>query len=219
MYTIFLKDRLIKPISLLLLLLLFIPILYFTNRVISLQTSTHKVTISKDVIFMLPETFEFYINDFDINAISFTTEMTYTDEKNSVSFQYPSCFTMNEKSFEGGEIIKHLDFQCKSEGTFGLFQIWRYKNGLLSFLTSAKSVASASISDFSESPVKNHTLHGYLWEYTITNDQMKKFRVNEAFFENNGKIYRMSYFVPLNKWNSEQEQLFNDLIMSLKINA
>jgi len=132
------------------------------------------------------------------------------------SFSFPSAFQVNEQSFAGNEILYHVDFSNKSKDIHGFVQVWNLQTPLKDFLINSKSTSPGNFKDFKMSEIKINNLDGYLWDYTSVNDS-NSVKALEAFFQKDGKMYRLSYFVPEKSFNKEHEKIFMNILDSLKI--
>jgi len=133
-----------------------------------------------------------------------------------LSFSFPSAFQMTEQSFLGNEILYHVDFNNKSKEVYGFIQVWNLETPLKDFLINSKKTALSTFLNFKMSEIKVNNLDGYLWDYIAVNDG-KSIKALEAFLQKDGKMYRVSYFVPEKFFNKEQEKTFMNILNSIKV--
>lgn len=179
---------------------------YLTNSSQTLYLIDNSISISLPVNFK-PET--------ELAAVNYV-EKDVPDK--GISFKYPSAFRIKEYSFEGGEIIYHLNFTGKTNDINGYIQIWNMKMSLNEFLQHAKSDFSTNIFDFQEEKVNINNLSGYKWSYKIKTNQ-GIIEVRQVFLEKDNKMYVISLFVPVNKFNIEYENIFNEMVDSLHVKS
>jgi hypothetical protein len=133
-----------------------------------------------------------------------------------LSFSFPSAFQVNEQSFVGNEILYHVDFSDRSKNIIGFVQVWNLQTKLKDFLINSKNTSPGNFKNFKMNELKINNLDGYLWDYSSVNDS-NSIKALEAFFQKDGKMYRLSYFVPEKSYNKEHEKIFMNILKSLKI--
>lgn len=132
------------------------------------------------------------------------------------SFSFPSAFQISEQSFVGNEILYHVDYSDKGKNIAGFVQVWNLQTPLKDFLINSKNTSPGNFKNFEMSELKINNLDGYLWDYTAVNDN-NSIKALEAFFQKDGKMYRVSYFVPEKSYTKEHEKIFMNILKSLKI--
>lgn len=152
-----------------------------------------------------------------IETINNLNSKKYISETGHFSFLYPTCFQLNENSFEGGEILYHIDMNCKNNNMRGFFQVWSLTESLEKFLNKAEAASSKSISNFSRQPINVNGVSGYEWNYQTTNDLGEKFVAMEGFLEKDKKMYRLSLFVPYDEWTKGKYTIYKCILNSIKI--
>jgi hypothetical protein len=141
----------------------------------------------------------------------------YKSLEGKFSFSYPSIFNIEEKSFSGGEVLYHIDLLSKSTLSHGFVQVWSLKEPLAQFLEHSKQASSQNIQNFKSEKSIVNGMPGFIWNYVIKGTNGILYNASEAFFEKSGKMYRISYFVPVNEWNKVHEDIFNKMVKSLKV--
>jgi len=223
------KDYRKKVLSSILLMLLWVSMIGITSFVGS-NPLLFKVSINKDAEFSYPVSYKvdsIYVNEsIDENAVKavglFSRPQVETLKKIEpaglgISFSFPSAFLVTEQSFLGNEILYHVDFSDKSRETYGFVQVWNLKTPLKEFLISSKNTSLSTFKDFKMSDLKVNDLTGYLWDYTSVNDN-NSIKALEAFLQKDGKLYRVSYFVPEKFYDKQQEKTFMNILNSIKVN-
>jgi len=144
------------------------------------------------------------------------TFTNYKSLKGKFSFDYPSAFVLDEKELGGDEIIYHIDFSSKKYNSHGFIQVWNLTEPLDKFLENAKSTAYQSFEYFHTKSVTIDNEPGFYWDYLMISKDNKKYKGSEVFYKKGDKMYRISYFVPNNKWNKNQENIFWSMVNSFK---
>ncbi len=142
---------------------------------------------------------------------------TYSSPEGKFSFMYPSIFDINAKSFSGGEILYHIDLTAKNLLVHGLVQVWKLNESLESFLEKSKAALSQNVSNFASEKTIINGMPGYIWSYDIKSKDGRGYKSVEAFLEKAGRMYRISYFVPLSQWSNNQYDIFMTMVKSLKV--
>lgn len=132
-------------------------------------------------------------------------------------FEYPCDFEALEKSFDGGEIIYHVDLREKDNNCWGFVQVWNLSTSLENFLDVSKKMSQIDFINFKEEKITINDLQGYQWKYEFINNQNNKINAVEIFVENNKDIYRVSMFSKNNMCTNKIEKSAFDIIKSLKI--
>lgn len=141
--------------------------------------------------------------------------INYKSIEGNFSFTYPSAFEIDEKTFAGGEILYHIDFHDNQNVVHGFLQVWNFSEDLGTFLKKSKDSSQQEYKYFVSNTIEINNMNGYLWDYAVAvgNDYYKGM---EIFLKKGGRMYRMSYFVPENKWDDLQSRLFWKMAKSLK---
>jgi hypothetical protein len=141
----------------------------------------------------------------------------YKSPEEGIKFSYPSIFEINTQSFPGSEILYHIDFQNKQDKMKrGFIQVWNLPYSLDTFLENSKKTSLENFMNFTQQKIKENNLSGYLWEYVIKGNT-ENYKGLEVFLSKNSKLYRISYFVPENKYNKDEYDMFLKIVKSLKV--
>jgi hypothetical protein len=228
MHILIIKNYRKKVVSTILLMMLWISMIGITAFVGS-NPLLFKVSINKTTQFSYPVSYKIdsiYINEnMDENAVKavslFSSPQIETLKKIEpkglgFSFSFPSAFQVTEQSFVGNEILYHIDFSDKSKEAYGFVQVWNLKTPLKDFLISSKNTSLSNFKDFKMNELKVNNLDGYLWDYNAINDS-RAVKALEAFLQKDGKMYRISYFVPEKFYNKYHEKTFMNIVNSIKV--
>lgn len=188
---------------------------------------TYKYTIISDSISVsFPNNFnisDIYLKNNDTAPYIQTSNSSYKNfinfksPKEGFEFSYPSIFEITQLNFPGSEIVSHIDFKNKDDKRKrGFIQVWNIPYSLEEFLENSKKNAMVDFTDFSSKTLKIDNLSGYLWEYSF-NSPSGKFKALEVFLSKNSKLYRISYFMPLNEYNTDEYNMFWEIIKSFKV--
>lgn len=141
--------------------------------------------------------------------------INYKSIEGNFSFAYPSAFELNEKTFTGGEILYHVDFHDNQNVVHGFMQVWNFSEELGTFLEKAKNSSQQEYKYFVSNNIEINNMNGYLWDYVVAVGN-NYYKGMEIFLTKEGRMYRMSYFIPENKWDDKQSRLFWKMAKSLK---
>ncbi len=153
---------------------------------------------------------------FDTSVISLREYLTYQSPDGSFSFDYPSSFTVTPRTFSQGDIKSHVDFRDREGGAYGFVQIWSLTQPVKEFLEKSKAASRLKYKYFNTKELKISGLPAYYWDYSVlaNNTYIKG---SEMFIEDYGnKMYRISYFIPENLWNGNQNEIFMNMVKSFK---
>lgn len=188
---------------------------------------TEKYTvISDNISISFPISFSisdiFLKNNYSVPYIqtinsSYKNFINFKSPKEGFEFSYPSIFEITQLNFPGSEILSHIDFKNRDNKLKnGFVQVWNLPYSLEEFLDNSKKNAMVDFTDFSSKKIKMNNLNGYLWEYSF-NGALGKYKALEAFFYKNSKLYRISYFMPLNEYNNDEYDMFWEIVKSFKV--
>ncbi len=140
----------------------------------------------------------------------------YKSIEGDFSFDYPSAFQLEELDFQGSEILYHIAFRNRESDSHGFVQVWMLDEDLESFLE--KSIASShnTYKYFNIKKAEAGGKEGILWDYSIASGN-GYIKGSEFFIKSGNNMYRLSYFVPEEKWDKRQKHIFENMIKSLKI--
>jgi len=142
--------------------------------------------------------------------------LKYKSLDGNISFNYPSAFVVSEKTFTGGEILYHIDFHDKHNAIHGFVQVWTLSEDLGTFLKKSIDASQNTYKYFTSEPIEINDLKGYSWDYSVVVDGIH-YKSMEIFLSKEGRMCRMSYFLPEDKWNDKQSRIFWKMAKSMKV--
>lgn len=137
--------------------------------------------------------------------------------RENFSIKYPSSFVFEPKGFQGSDIIYHADFRDKSGPAYGFVQVWNLPGSLENFLNTSKASSMLNFKHFKQQAHKFAGNAGYLWDYSFVSGDGRDIKGMEVFFKKGERMYRISYFLPENMWNSTQQNIFWNMVNSFKV--
>lgn len=140
----------------------------------------------------------------------------YKSIEGNFSFNYPSAFVISEKTFAGGEILYHVDFHDNQNVVHGFLQVWNFNEDLGTFLEKSKNASQQEYKYFMSDIIEINDMKGYSWDYVVSVED-SFYKGMEVFLMKDNIMYRMSYFIPEDKWNKKQSRLFWKMVKSLKV--
>lgn len=160
----------------------------------------------------------------DRNALStFSTSrpqtgqfINYESLEGKFSFNYPSAFVIKSGIFTGGDILYHIDFHDRQDSAHGFVQVWNLPGELGEFLEKSKETSQQTYKYFKSDNIELNGVKGYIWDYSVLT-QNGFYKGSEIFLKQNGRMYRLSYFLPEEQWNDKQSELFWNMAKSFKI--
>lgn len=141
--------------------------------------------------------------------------INYKSIEGNFGFTYPSAFEINEKTFTGGEILYHIYFHDNQNVAHGFLQVWNFSEDLGTFLEKSKDSSQQEYKYFISNTIEINNMNGYLWDYVVAVGN-NYYKGMEIFLKKEGRMYRMSYFIPESKWDDKQSRLFWKMAKSLK---
>jgi len=132
------------------------------------------------------------------------------------SFDYPSAFVLKAETFSGGDIVYHIDFFDKKKIVHGFVQVWNLSGDLEQFLETSLDASEKNYKYFNRKSIKVDDATGYLWDYSVETED-GYFKGCEVFLQKEGYMYRLSYFVPEEKWDEKHKEVFVKMVKSFKI--
>ena len=132
------------------------------------------------------------------------------------SFEYPSGFILETLDFQGGEIIDHVSFRGRDNNVHGFVQVWYLQEDLKSFLDKSIAASHNTYKYFDVRDVQLNGLKGFLWDYSAASEN-GYIKGSEFFVKCGSNMYRLSYFVPEEKWDQKQKDIFEKMLKSFKI--
>lgn len=140
----------------------------------------------------------------------------YKSLEGKFSFDYPSAFILVPQELSGAEILYHIGFHAKSDADHGFVQVWNMPGTLEEFLKNARKTSQQTYRYFKSGSIKVNGVPGYYWDYSVLTDS-GYYKGNEVFLKKEGRMYRISYFVPEADWNKNRLELFRNMVRSFKI--
>jgi hypothetical protein len=159
---------------------------------------------------------EYTVTSFAPQKPSASKFSSYKSLEENFSFNYPSAFIIDNGYKLGGEILYHVNFRDRDSTAFGFAQVWKMDQELEDFLKNSKETSNIIYKYFKSKKVNINGVDGIVWDYSIQKaDSYQK--GCELFLKKDDRMYRLSYFVPENKWNKKQAKLFKNMAKSFKI--
>ena len=140
----------------------------------------------------------------------------YKSLEGKFSFDYPSAFLLVPQELSGADILYHIDFHSKSDVDHGFVQVWSMPGSLDEFLKNARKTSQQTYGYFKSGSIRVNSIPGYYWDYSVLADG-SYYKGNEVFLKKDGRMYRISYFVPEADWNGQRLELFKNIVKSFKI--
>lgn len=141
---------------------------------------------------------------------------SYKSLEGKFSFDYPTAFELKAESFAGGDILYHIDFKDKEDVAHGFVQVWNLSEDLGDFLKKSLDYSQKTYKYFNTDSIKVNGVKGYLWDYSV-NTENGYYKGSEVFLKKGDQMYRLSYFVPENKWKNNHSEIFSKMIQSFEI--
>lgn len=142
--------------------------------------------------------------------------INYESLEGKFSFNYPSAFILQKAAFTGGDILYHIDFHDRDGFSHGFVQVWNLPGELKEFLDKSKETSSQNFKHFKTGDIMINGVKSILWDYVVLTEN-GYFKGMEVFLKQDGKMYRISYFLPEDKWDEKQSEIFWNMAKSLKI--
>ncbi|MDQ2085026.1 hypothetical protein RBH29_01060 [Herbivorax sp. ANBcel31] len=228
MYIIYIKHykrriAIASTITFLWLIIFLVTSLFFNNSFFIDMIVDEYISFSHPVEYQIEN---IYINK-DIDDISIETShnfnkpitqnfSTHKSLKGELTFSYPSAFELNEQDFHDSEVLYHISF--KNKNIHGFIQTWNLPYELDDFLKKSNSLSQQEYADFLKKPVTVNDIPGFYLSYTISTMEGKNIKGSEIFLKKNDKMYRISYFVPIELWDEKEAKIFWHIVDSFKVN-
>jgi hypothetical protein len=118
--------------------------------------------------------------------------------------------------FQGGEILYHIAFKDKENVAQGFVQVWTLEEDLETFLERSIAASHTLYKYFNVIKKESNGREGILWDYSavVGNGYIKG---SEFFVKSGERMYRLSFFVPEERWDKRQKYIFENMLKSLKI--
>lgn len=138
----------------------------------------------------------------------------FTDDKNLIKFEFPAKWLIEQETFSGSEIIKHIQLISPDKKNLCLIQIWQGFKPLQQFIEDIKNapISGAEITNFKvqKTIVKGNTGYQVFYQY---NEILCK----EIYFSHQNQIYRIAYLYSGTNWTKEQESNLQTILQSIEI--
>jgi len=135
---------------------------------------------------------------------------------NYFSMKYPSWFEITPHEM-GGEILYHIDFSDWDKTIHGFVQVWNLPQPLNKFLEDSARLAGSGMDNVEVKSISVDGVNGFLWSYkTSSGDNTSPFYAYEAFLKKGEIMYRLSFFVPADKWSKDKEDVFMKMLNSFR---
>ncbi len=141
---------------------------------------------------------------------------SYKSLEENFSFDYPTAFIIDNASKLGGEILYHVNFRDRSSTAYGFVQVWKMNAELEDFLRNSKETSNSIYKYFKTNKVTINEVNGIIWDYSLLKSDTY-YKGSELFLKKDDRMYRLSYFVPENKWNRKHAKLFKSMAKSFRI--
>lgn len=187
------------------------------------------VTIDNYLTFSYPIEYEvdnIYINEqYIANTIETNSSLkkpltmkfsSFKSLEGKFGFDYPSTYVLIPQDLGGGEILYHIDYRNKAGTARGFVQVWDLPYSLEEFLEKSEAGAQQNFKYFNTKVINVNSSKGYFWDYVILGSDSRATKGSEVFFEKDGRMYRISYFVPESLWNKTQSNIFWSIVNSFK---
>ncbi|MDD4495613.1 MAG: hypothetical protein PHV32_14955 [Eubacteriales bacterium] len=142
---------------------------------------------------------------------------SYESLSGKIAFDYPANFILTPQVIPGNEILYHIDFKDDSNTYRGFIQVWNLNMPLKQFLEGSLKTSTISFIDFKSGNTILDSMPGYIWEYSLKGNDGILYKGMEIFAQDGQKMYRISYFVPLEKWDKKAASIFWKIVKSFKV--
>ena len=137
-----------------------------------------------------------------------------------VSYKLPVGWTTKEKSFSGGEIMYHNDFQSSDAVIHGFMEVWKSKQELKVFLENSKNISKEqnTIKNYKMNNILINGKKAYLVQYLISVADNNWYKAYEYFIQGEEDFYRFSFFTRSVNFKEAYGAIFESIVETLKIN-
>lgn len=140
----------------------------------------------------------------------------YQSLQGKFSFDYPSAFALEPQEFNGADILYHITFRSKTEADQGFVQVWNMPSALEDFLKKSLDASRQTFRYFKSGSLTVNGVPGYYWDYSVRAGD-EYYKGSEVFLKKDGRMYRISYFVPESDWNEQRAEMYKNIVRSFKI--
>ncbi|MCY6355701.1 hypothetical protein [Clostridium sp. ZS2-4] len=174
--------------------------------------------ISMIILFAIGQIFEGHIKSVSFIQNNISSLQEYEALEGKLTYKLPSQWCVKSKTFPGGEIIYHNDFQSDDLVITGFVQVWNIKDDLKDFLMKSKEVSEKQniIKNYRISNIKINNREGYLVKYNMVANDVD-YTAYEYFINNNNQFIRFSFFVKSQNFKESFAAIFYSIVKTTKI--
>lgn len=142
----------------------------------------------------------------------------YNIAKEGYSYKLPSEWETEVKSFKGGEILYHNDFQSGNAVVHGFVEVLKIKDKLKLYLENSKVISEKQnkVYDYSISEIKVKDMEGYAIHYKIEVKPDLFYVATEYFIDGKDIILRFSFFVREDNYKENMPAVFNTIVRTIE---
>ncbi|MGH4140814.1 hypothetical protein [Clostridium sp.] len=152
------------------------------------------------------------------NKINLLDDYCALDGK--MSYKLPEGWTTKQRSFPGGEILYHNDFQSSDALIHGFVEVWKSKQELKAFLDNSKNISEQ------QNIIKNYRIDNiiingkktYVVQYLINITDNNWYKAYEYFIDGGKEFYRVSFFTRNINFKETYGAIFESIVETFKIN-
>lgn len=156
-----------------------------------------------------------------VSTLNVESYKQYNILEEGITYYLPSNFQVNELAFNDGEILYHADFKSQDKNIWGFVEVMNIGKDLKGYLEKSKNSA-VGVVDFKYFNIYNIKVgnkDGYRLEYSRKGNDNRYYRAQEYFIPNSkGHVFRMSFFMREDLFNSKFFNLFEEIVNKTKIN-
>ena len=143
----------------------------------------------------------------------------YNALNGKMSYKLPKGWTTKEKSFSGGEILYHNDFQSSDAVIHGFVEVWKSKQDLKVFLDNSKNISEEqnTIRNYKIDDIIINGKKAYLVQYLINITDNNWYKAYEYFIQDGKEFYRFSFFTRNVNFKEVYGAIFESIVETLKI--
>lgn len=174
--------------------------------------------ISMIILFAIGQIFEGHIKSVSFIQNNISSLQGYEALDGKLTYKLPSEWSVKSKTFPGGEIIYHNDFQSDDFVITGFVQVWNIKNDLKDFLIKSKEVSEKQniIKNYRISNIKINKRDGYLVKYNMVSNDID-YTAYEYFINNNNQFIRFTFFVKSENFKESFAAVFDSIVKTVSI--
>lgn len=174
--------------------------------------------ISMGILFGIGQIFQGHIKSVSFIQNNISSLQEYEALGGKLTYKLPSEWSVKSKTFPGGEIIYHNDFQSDDYVINGFVQVWNIKNDLKDFLIKSKEASEKQniIKNYRISDIKVNKRDGYLVKYNMVSNGID-YTAYEYFIKNNNQFIRFSFFVKSQNFKESFTAVFDSIVKTTNI--